>query len=277
MITFSAFADEIGPDLDLQMEVCQSVGVRNIDVRGIDGKNVSTFTTSEAKAYKKRMDDRGFAVPCIGSPLGKIKISDPFGPHLELVKHCCELAHIFGSPFIRVFSFYPSDGMAIADQRPQVFERMTAMLDVTRQADLVMLHENERDIYGAKPAGVMDLMAKLRCDHFKGIFDPANFVYEGVRPYDEGWKLGLDKLTDYFHIKDYRPGEQACTPAGHGAGQMDEIFAELGQRNWSGYMTLEPHMAAMGQFRGFTGPELFAQAVEALKSLCDRHGLKYNR
>ena len=40
-------------------------------------------------------------------------------------------------------------------------------------------------------------------------------------------------------------------------------------------MTLEPHMAAAGQFRGFTGPDLFAEAVSALKTLCDEAGLAY--
>ena len=48
MVTFSAFADEIAPDLKTQMEVCAANGVRCIDVRGIDDINVSKLTTEQA-------------------------------------------------------------------------------------------------------------------------------------------------------------------------------------------------------------------------------------
>ena len=124
MITFSAFADEIDPDLTVQMDCCESHGIKCIDVRGIDGKNVSAMTLAEVAEYKKRMDDRGFTVPCIGSPIGKVKISDDFDAHLELLKHCCEVAKAFGTSRVRIFSFYASDGAKIEDQRSEVMDRM---------------------------------------------------------------------------------------------------------------------------------------------------------
>ncbi len=104
MITFSAFADEIGPDLDLQMDTCEANGVKCIDVRGIDGINVSSMTLAQAGEYMKRLGDRGFGVPCIGSPIGKIKISDDFEEHLDLLKHTCDVARTFGTDRIRMFS-----------------------------------------------------------------------------------------------------------------------------------------------------------------------------
>ena len=64
-------------------------------------------------------------------------------------------------------------------------------------------------------------------------------------------------------------------PAGEGHGQLPQIFADLKARDWCGYMALEPHMAASGQFSGFTGPDLFARAAAALKGLCERVGLAY--
>lgn len=277
MITFSAFADEIGEDLDLQMDACAANGVRCIDVRGIDGKNVSEMTVAEATEYRRRMDDRGFRVPCIGSPIGKIKVSDPFPPHLDLLAHCCDVARAFGTDRIRIFSFYPSEGMKIADQRDEVMERMRRMVDLAERQDVTLMHENEAAIYGAVPDGVKDLFATLDSDRFKGIFDPANFVTEKVRPYDEAWADGLAELTDWFHIKDKTVGASVCVPAGQGDGQIPQIFADAARRGFSGTMTLEPHLAAAGQFAGHTGPELFASAADALKRACDDAGLEYDR
>ncbi|MCY2930888.1 MAG: sugar phosphate isomerase/epimerase [Planctomycetota bacterium] len=266
MITISAFADEIGPDLGVQMDTCQGLGVRCIDVRGIDGVNVSKMTLAQAREYRRRMDGRGFSVPCVGSPIGKIRLSDDFPTHLELLKHVIELAGIFGTKSIRVFSFYAAEGENILEHRGEVLGRMAAMVKTAQAADVVLYHENEKGIYGAKPAAVLDLFEQLGGEHFKGVFDPSNYVEEGIRPYDEGWTNGLDRVTAWFHVKDSRGGRQ-CVPAGEGDAQFREIFAELKRRNWSGVMTLEPHLSASGQFAGFTGPGLFGKAVDALRGL----------
>jgi sugar phosphate isomerase/epimerase len=277
MITISAFADEIGPDLELQMQTCAAQGVRCIDVRGIDGKNCSAMTPPEAEAYRRRLDDGGFTVPCLGSPIGKIRMDEDFDAHLDSLRHCGAVARAFGTNRIRVFSFYPSEGKAIADERDGVMERMAAMVRVAEAEDLVLYHENEKAIYGGTPAGVKDIFATVASDRLLGIFDPANYVEEGIRPFDEGWAAGLGDRTHYFHIKDKRPGDRACAPAGEGAGQFEEIFRDLAARDWSGFMTLEPHLAAAGQFSGFTGPDLFARAVGALKGLLDGAGLAYRK
>ena len=273
MITISAFADEIGPDLALQMDTCQALGLRCIDVRGIDGVNVSKMTIAQARQYRQQMDDRGFSVPCIGSPIGKIRLSDDFPAHLDLLRHVIELAGIFGTKNIRVFSFYPAQGQNVLDHRQGVLDRMAAMVEIAHAAGVVLYHENEKGIYGAKPAAVMDLFEQLGGENFKGVFDPSNYVEEGIRPYDEGWQKGLAEVTDWFHVKDCLGGRH-CVPAGQGDGQFREILADLKKRNWSGVMTLEPHLSAAGQFAGFTGPALFGRAADALKELLRKAGME---
>jgi sugar phosphate isomerase/epimerase len=276
MITLSAFADEIDPSLKTQMDVCQSQGIACIDVRGIDGKNVSKMSVREVREYRRQMADRGFRVPCVGSPLGKIRIDEDFGQHLDLLKHCCELAREFGTELIRVFSFYPTPGADIMAQRGEVMERLEAMAGVAAAEGIVLLHENEKNIYGAKPTGVLDIFKTIKSPNFKGIYDPANYVEEGIAPFDDGWNKGLDAVTDYFHIKDVkRGGGHTCVPAGEGDGQIPQLLEQLKERNWSGYMTLEPHMQKGGQFAGFTGPDLFAKAVGALKGLLEKAGLEF--
>jgi len=275
MITISAFADEISPDLSAQMDVCEANGVKCIDVRGIDNTNVSKMTLDQVGRYKKQMDDRGFRVPCIGSPIGKVRLDEDFAAHLDLLKHCMEVARAFGTNLIRVFSFYPPEGKNIKDHRSEVMDRMAAMVRLAEQNDIILLHENESAIYGWDVEGVKDLFATVRSDHLRGVFDPANFVVEGLRPYDQAWQGGLGDLTFYLHIKDRKADENVFVPAGQGGGQFQEIFADLARRGWSGTATLEPHLSQAGQFYGFTGPEGFGKAASALKALCEQNHLEY--
>lgn len=273
MAIISAFADEIAPDLKTQMDVLEKLDVHCIDIRGIDNVNVSKFTLAQAKDYRKQFDDRRFHMPCVGSPVGKIRIDEPFGPHRDLLKHCCDIAHVFSAKYIRIFSFYGPEGGDIMDHRGKVMDHMAALIEIARNAGIVLLHENEAKIYGCFPDGVKDLFATLGCENFQGIFDPGNFITDGVAPYDQAWTQGLAELTTYFHIKDRVQGAPACCPAGEGQGQVEEILADAHKRGFSGYLTVEPHMKAAGQFSGFTGPDLFAKAVEGLRKICDKVGM----
>ncbi len=275
MITISAFADEISPNLKEQMDVCEQHGIKCIDVRSIDDINVSKMTIDQVKEYKKQMSDRGFKVPCLGSPIGKIKIGDDMNAHLDLLKHCCDVAKAFGTSWIRMFSFYPTDGAKISDQRDQAIKGIEAMVKVADQQDVVLYHENEAAIYGATTEGVKDIFASIPSPRLKGVFDPGNFVTENIKAFDEAWTVGLAEMTHYFHVKDKKYGAKRCVPAGEGDGQFAQIFADMKKRNWSGYMTLEPHLAGAGQFKGFTGPELFAEAVGALKKMLTEAQLEF--
>ena len=277
MATFSAFADEIAPDLATQMDVCESLGVRCIDVRAIDQTNVSQFTLAQARRYKQQLDGRGFAVPCIGSPIGKVGVDEPFEPHLELLWRCFDVADALGTDRVRIFSFYGPEGGDVMACREHVMDRMAAMARAAEAAGMTLMLENERGIYGATPEGMKDIFATVASDRLQGIFDPANYVLEGVAPYDQAWTAGLAELTHYFHIKDAIPGQDVCVPAGQGQGQIAEILADAKERGFDGYLTLEPHLAAGGQFSGFTGPELFTQAVGALRDVCDKVGMTYQR
>ncbi len=277
MVTISAFADEIAPDLDLQMDVLESLDIHCIDVRSIDDLNVSRFSAAQARNYAGRLAGRGFSVPCIGSPVGKIRLDEDFAAHLDVLKRCIDVAQAMNSPCIRVFSFYPAPGRKIEDCRSQVFGQMQAMIEVAAAGRVVLLHENEKAIYGRNPSAVKDLLTTLGGEHFKGIFDPANFVEEGFAPYDQGWKAGLDKLTCRFHVKDVRRGQTPCVPAGEGDGQFEELFADLAAANFSGAMTLEPHMKVAGKAGGFSGAQLFEQAAVSLRRLCRQHGLAVGR
>ena len=93
--TYSGFADEIDKNIDIQMNVFDEMGIKFIETRGINGTNVSSLTLDQAKTVKKEFDRRGFKVSALGSPIGKIQITDPFDEEIERFKHTLEIAKIF--------------------------------------------------------------------------------------------------------------------------------------------------------------------------------------
>src|SRR5438132_5368071 len=107
MFTLSAFADEIDPDPQQQIDVLESCGVRHIEFRSILKTNVLALSDLQIQEFKSLLQKHGFRLSAIGSPIGKIKINEPFAPHLEKFKRAIELCKVFDTPNIRIFSYYP--------------------------------------------------------------------------------------------------------------------------------------------------------------------------
>ena len=274
----SAFTDEYSPEIDKQIEGMLKNGIHYTELRGVDGKNVSEIDTAKAKEVKAKLDANGLEVWSIGSPLGKIKLTDDIEKHLELTKHCAELANIFGTPRMRVFSFYVPDTNNITPYREQVIDWMGRMLDVAKKEGAILCHENEKGIYGEKIEGCVDIQ-KTFAGEYKCIFDPANFLQADVKPYPDAFSALGDSVY-YMHIKDC-DANKTIVPAGKGLGGIPEILRELNKREGKLVLTLEPHLTVFKGLAGLeaegetsaignafrTAEEAFGVATDSLKSI----------
>ncbi|MDF2670048.1 MAG: xylose isomerase [Paenibacillus sp.] len=265
MITLTGFSDEISSDLDMQLHVLDSLGIKHLELRGVWGKNVLDLSVNEAAEIKENLDKRGFRVSAIASPIGKIKITDDFGPHLEQFERALDLAIYFGAPFIRIFSFYIADKQ-YDEHRDEVFSRIQAIIQIAASRGIVLLHENESHIYGDTGVRCLDLLQSCESPNWLAAFDPANFVQCGVRPMTEAYPL-LEPFIAYVHVKDALAATGQVVPAGRGDGQLRELIAALKAKGYEGYFSIEPHLAAHDPYKGRTGPELFEVAAKALQEL----------
>jgi 3-dehydroshikimate dehydratase len=279
MFTLSAFADEIDPDPQKQIAVLQSCGIRHIEFRSILGINVLSLTDLQIHDFKSLLDTHGFKLSAIGSPIGKIKIDDPFEPHLVRFQRAIDLCGIFGTRNIRVFSYYPPDGFDgdWTKWRPEVILRMAVKCELASKAGIRLILENEHRIYGDSPERVADLLSTLRQSYGANVigaaFDPANFVFCGYDAW-QGW-LASKPWTVHFHIKDWKAGEQHGSLAGEGQGRIPDVIADAMTMGYTGFATLEPHLLGGGPTGGVTGPELFPKAVAAFKAILDKAGAEY--
>src|SRR5947209_8063701 len=161
MFTLSAFADEISPDPQEQIDVLRSCDVRHIELRSILKTNVLDLTDLQVRELKALLDQHGFRLSAIGSPIGKIKINEPFEPHLKRFRRALELCQVFETPNIRVFSYYLPEGSSWDEWRRDVLERMGEKVKLAAKAGVRLVHENEHAIYGDEPERVKDLMATV--------------------------------------------------------------------------------------------------------------------
>src|SRR6516165_8952171 len=227
MFTLSAFADEIDPDPQTQIDVLRSCGVRHIEFRSIHKTNVLALTDLQIGEFKSLLDRHGFKLSAIGSPIGKIRIDEPFEPHLQRFQRAIDLAKLFGTPNIRVFSYYPPEGATDVDWpkwRNEVLARMREKVRLAEKAGLRLFHENEHRIYGDSPERITDLFTQIQSPAFKAAYDPANFVFCGYDPL-EGWRASKPH-TAHFHIKDWTRGNTHGRIPGEGQGRIPDVMAD---------------------------------------------------
>lgn len=238
---YSAFCDESGEStIGGQMAACKRNGITHMELRGF-GKslNVNNLSTEQAKEMKKEIDSEGMKVASIGSGYGKINIKEDFAPHFESFKNTVEVAKILDAKYIRIFSFYFSEGDSYELYRDEVIRRVKAMTDYAVSQGLICCHENEKGIYGDNAERCLDILKACE-GKLKAVFDPANFVQCGVdtlKAYDL-----LEDYIEYFHIKDALYENSDVVPAGDGDGNVEEILRRFDKHKKAVILSLEPHL-----------------------------------
>ena len=261
----TGFADEIADDLDTQLDVLESLDISHLDLRSVWGTNVLDLDPDDLDTIERKLDARDVSVSALGSPVGKIEITEPFEPHLKRFETALDLAARFNTDYIRLFSYWIPDGENPANYRTEVLRRMQRKVELAEDAGITLLHENEKDLYGDVPERVRDLVTTVNSPRFRTVFDPANYLEVGVEAYPQGL-LQTVEFVEYIHIKDAIHGERGnIRPAGEGDGRIPELLAALAARGFTGFASLEPHLLEAGEMDGFTGPDGFRRAAEALR------------
>ena len=247
----SGFSDEISSDVTVQFETLNRLGIKYFEPRGIDGKNISELNDEEVEKLKRKMNDFGISASSIGSPVGKIKLTDDFEKHFELFKRIVKTAKMLDTKYIRIFSFYHDGDEWTEKEKEQVFAQLRQMIAYAKENDIILLHENEKDIYGDTKERCLEIMQELYCDNFKAVFDPANFVQCGQDT--KKCYAVLRDYIEYMHIKDAKLSDGSVVPAGSGDGNIGYILDNLFACGYDGFLSLEPHL---GSFEGLASLEI---------------------
>lgn len=236
---FSAFSDEIDSNFDKQIEAVKELGIGMIELRGVDGKSFIELTDDEAYAVKAKLDASGIGLSALGTPIGKMNVDGDFEAHLKLLDRIMDIGDILGCNVLRMFSFYPADGMSDVEFKKIAFEYIEKLLDKADARGYILCHENEKDIFGCSPERELELM-----EHFDGrlkaVLDPGNFAF-CFEDASKGYPL-LKDYIHYFHIKD-ADESGAIVPPGKGVAYLYETLKAVNSdREGRVILTMEPHL-----------------------------------
>ena len=276
----SAFADEVSSDFTKQLEYLKSKDISYIEPRNINGTGVAAITLEEAKNAKKMLDDYKIGVSSIGSPIGKISVEDDFADHIRLFEHVMDIAELFETKNIRMFSFFYPKNTDVHTHRAAVLARLEILLELAEKRGLTLCHENEKAIYGEAPEDCLDLMKHFD-GRMKSVLDMGNFAFCQKDPM-KGYEY-LAPYIEYIHIKDAFY-DTRIVPAGQGEGKVFEILSAYNKyTDKDTFLTMEPHLTVFDGLNKLsnmddikvqnayaTPEEAFNAAVAALRGILER-------
>ena len=268
----SGFGDEIDDDPKIQIAVMQALGANHIEVRSAWGTNIVDLDDAQLRELKSLLDAAEMKVSAIASPIGKVDVSLPVEHEVERLRRAVNAAQVLGSRYIRIFSFYYGEDVAVESIREAVIERMRALADVAEETGVVLLHENEKDIYGDIPERVLDIVETVASPALKVAWDAANFVQVGVKPFDDGYAK-LRPHLEYLQVKDALFSNATVVPAGEGDGDVLRTVEALKADGYTGFASLEPHLAGAHGLGGFSGPTAFGIAARAFAKVLHEAGV----
>lgn len=271
--TLSGFGDEIDPDPAIQVAVLQALGANHIEVRSAWGVNIIDLDAEQLDGLARLFAEHGMGVSAIASPVGKVDVTLPVEHEVERLGRAIAASHTLGARYIRLFSFFRAEGVPVESIRDDVLVRMRALAELAEREDVVLLHENEKDIYGDTPERCLDLVESVGSPALRLAWDSANFVQVGVaHPFDDGY-AALRPHLEYLQVKDALSATGEVVPAGEGDGQVLLTLTALRDDGYTGFASLEPHLTDADALGGFSGPAAFGRAARAFRTLTDRIGV----
>ena len=239
----SGFSDEIAPGIDEQIAGVRELGLSHLVLRFVDGENIVDLSLEKAKEIKKKLDDNNIRVSSLGSPIGKVDVDSPLADEMKRLLHIIELAEIFETEFVRIFSFYLPPESNPQDYADKVIERLGAMAVVAQKHGITLIHENEKDIFGD---------TEERCNQILTAFIWSQSSIRSCHLFSAMSILWQPITTKKHRIHAYKgcfASDHSIVPAGKGDGRISEILSDLASNGKDSelFLSLEPHL---GTFMG---------------------------
>lgn len=246
---FSGISDEAGRDIATQIHAHEELGWTYMELRSIEGVNVTQLTDHQFDAVFGALTDHSMRVSCFASAIANWArpITSDFNQDIIDLKIAIPRMHRLYTPFIRVMS-YPNDPdhpLEERDWRKESIRRMKYLAQMAEDAGITLVHENCSGWGGLSAENSNILLGEVDSPALKVVFDTGNPVTYGQNAWD--YYQAVRKDIVYVHIKDAKKinSEDHYCLCGEGDGYVKEIIADLLQQGYDGGFSIEPHLAAV--------------------------------
>lgn len=259
----SVITDEISMDFAYALDVMKEYGCSGAELRSLWDKNIADLSAEELDKAHRILDEKGLEVCCIASPLYKCNFPDKASietgrmhqaqgrsaeQQLDLLKHCTGIARMFGTRYIRMFSFWRA-----GDVTPEIEEAIAeGISDGVKYAEdngIVLLMENEHDCSLGTGVETARFLERVGSPALKAVWDPGNAFFAEEKPFPDGY-TAIRNYVEHVHVKDgelLASGKMRFVVVGEGEVDYKGQFAALKANGYSGYISLETH------YRPFAG------------------------
>lgn len=270
----SCITDEISQDLSHALSVMAEYGCRDAELRNVYGKYIVDADEDLLRRVEKDLAAAGMAVPCLDTPLFKCDLDDSgqevsgathgagartLDDQMRLLQHSIDLCRRFGTPYIRIFSFWRR-GPVTPDLEDRIAQALTRPCEVAERAGITLLLENEHACYLGTGAETARMIEKIGSRALRMLWDPGNAFMAGETPFPAGWEAAAPH-TAHLHVKDARvgaDGKPSWTVVGDGDIDYVAQLRALREASFDGVIALETH------YRGPDGePETSSRACLA--------------
>jgi len=250
-------ADEITDDLGQALEFISSHSLDYCELREMWQKNIMSLSPSELARAKQLVHRYNLRVSDIASPIFKYHLPEmPAQPENPLLFHSkftdrdsawllarsFEIAHLFGTTQVRVFSFWRVKSPEEA--YPYVRDRLAKAAELAERSGITLMLENEYDTNVATAGELGRILRDIDSPHLRANWDPGNDAMMDEVPYPDGYRH-VQGLVAHLHIKDVRrslhPSRLIWAPVGSGLIDWRGQLRALRDEKYSGTMSLETH------------------------------------
>lgn len=299
MIRFSGFADEAADGIDGQIAAMRALGWPGIELRSVDGVNIHDLDEAGFVRVARAVEKSGLAVNCIGSTIanwGK-SVDEDFSAAMEQVDRAARRAAILGAPMVRIMSYailFDSRGEPLADQKfLKRVERLRVICERLAEAGLVPVHENCLNYGGMEWGKTLELLQavpgmKLAFDTGNPTLTPDFSSADRPLPNQDSWEswTRLKSHVVHIHVKDGvrnpATGAETYVYPGEGPSRVADILADAIRGGYSGWLTIEPHMAVVFHDASVVSPgerrmAVFLEYGKRLEALLASRGIIVER
>lgn len=274
MNRLAVITDEISEDLTHALAVCADLGIRDVELRSIDGTSIVDHTPERVREIRSQLAAGGFSVCNIASPFLKTHIGADHAPvgnvhsareltrdqHWDVLKRSLEIAHELDAPIVRTFSFWRvADPVAV---REDILETLGRATEIAREAGKILGLENEHACNIGSGSEAAWYLERITDTTLGVIWDPGNIAALGQVP-DKSQYDALAERIVHVHVKDGNaiPAER-FVPPGEGVCDWEQQLRWLREGGYTGPLSLETHFSLDGSIEA--GTRQIAAAMQRL-------------
>lgn len=260
----TGISDEAGGPIEAQIRAHKELGWNTIEARFVKMGNAANGSIHEIPQaafdqFADQLDAAGISVCGVGSTIGNWahSINDAFEITEAEMGRCIKRMKRLGSKIVRVMSYSILEDDKEEEHEDQNkeerFRRMNIIKNTFESAGITPVHENCMNFGGMSIKHALELQENV--PGMKWVFDTGNPVFNADRakerpyPRQDAWDFyeAIKPHIVHVHIKDARWEGDKCifTMPGEGDGHVEKILTDLHKSGYDGYLSIEPHVAAV--------------------------------